>query len=78
MTDDGYEHITRTFAITPDIQKEIEQLAAEGWEVTPGSMPVAVYHLRRKSREMAARGHLTIDDSKVHIIRADGRIEQGY
>jgi hypothetical protein len=74
MTDDGYEHITKTMAITPDIEQELRQLATEGWEVVPGSMPVAVYHLRRRPFG-AGQGGVAIDDSKVSIIRADGRIE---
>src|SRR5215813_12867856 len=76
MADEEYEYQTRTLGIgDPKIAEELAKLEAEGWQITPGAAPVAVYHLRRLKGRLAhigGRGGITIDESKVYILRADG------
>lgn len=73
------EHVVRTFTVDDNLQAEIEKLQADGFQTIPGIPPVIVYHLmRQKSQPVAASaglGKLSIDDSKVMIIR-DGKMVQ--
>jgi len=76
MAEEDYELRVQTLAITEQIAQELEKLQADGWEVVPGAVPVALYHLRRlKAHVMraGARGGITIDESKVFIIGPDGK-----
>jgi hypothetical protein len=69
-----YEHQTKVLGITPDLEEQVKQLVAEGWEVVPNTMPVAIYYLRRQQAPMGAGvGGVSIDESKVHIIKASER-----
>jgi hypothetical protein len=70
-----FEYQTHTLGISANISEELAKLEAEGWEIVPGAAPVAVYHLRRVKNRLAhvgGRGGITIDESKVYILRADG------
>lgn len=66
------EYHTVTIPIE-NFQNEVQKLVAEGWEVLPGSKPVAVYHLVRIKKQPVAGigglGSMNIDESKISIIR---------
>lgn len=68
------EHIISTFPIDENLQKSVDELVKEGWELPPGIKAVAVYHLVRVKPEqspgMGAMGKLTLDDSKILVIPA--------
>jgi hypothetical protein len=46
-------------------------LQEQGWQPNPDAPPVAVYHLWRPVQQHGVSGHggVSIDDSKVHIIK---------
>lgn len=69
------EYDVKVFPIDEALQEKVTELAAQGWELIPGIKPVAVYHVaRNKDRPPApagvGMGRLTIDDSKVQVIKA--------
>ena len=69
------EHTTRTFPIDENLQEKVDALVKEGWELVPGVLPVAVYHLVRIKKDASAPsgqafGKLTVDDSKIMVIPA--------
>jgi len=68
MSDD-YEHQTKTFEISDQITAQLAELEAQGWQLTPGTKPVAIYQLRR-DRRWGAHGGVSIDESKVYVIKA--------
>jgi hypothetical protein len=72
--DDEFEYQTRTLVIDANLAAECEKLQKGGWEITPGALPVAIYHLRKRAASPAvmAEGGVTIDDSMVTIIRGNG------
>ena len=67
------EHAVKVLQIDNNLQLEVKKLEAEGWELVPGIVPVAVYHLVRVKNKpqfaQVAEGIMGVDDSKVHIIR---------
>lgn len=65
------EFKTIAVEINNNFQEEIERLAVEGWQLVPGTQPVAVYSLQRLSDIDNKEGLLTmgIDDSKIGIIK---------
>lgn len=69
------EHDIKVLPVNESLQGEIEKLAKEGWALVPGVQPVAIYHVVRPkhstSHIMAPTGkaHLSIDDSRIHIMR---------
>ncbi len=66
------EYHTTMIPITETFQEEVQKLVNEGWEVLPGTKPVAVYHLVRIKKQFASVGGLgtfKIDESKISIIR---------
>lgn len=70
------EHDVKAIPLDANLQKEVERLAADGWELMPGVTPVGIYHIiRAKERDKALSaggvGRLTIDESKVFILRDD-------
>ena len=72
------EHAVKVITIDASLQDEVKRLEGEGWELIPGILPVAVYHLVRIKGKTTAfgqsgRGQLGVDDSKVHILR-DGKV----
>lgn len=69
MSDDNFDHQTLTLAIDDKLGEELQKLEAAGWQIMPGSVPVAVYQLRR-ARGMAGQGGIMIDESKVYVIKA--------
>ena len=72
------EHDVVVFPIDEQLQAKIEAKAAEGWQLVPGFPPVALYHLMRNHPllQTAVEAKLGIDDEKVMILRADGRLEK--
>lgn len=71
------EHAVKVLQIDNNLQQEVKQLEAEGWELVPGILPVAVYHLVRIKNKppfaQIAEGTMGVDDSKVLVIR-DGKV----
>lgn len=64
---------------------EVERLAKEGWQLVPGVQPVAIYNLVRQKNIPAAAQPiaaaaavgapvLTIDDSKIFMMKPDGKL----
>lgn len=70
------EHSVHTFTIDETLQAKVDALVKEGWQLPPGTPPVAIYHLVRVKPEAApqpglnAIGTLLIDDSKIMVIPA--------
>jgi hypothetical protein len=65
------EQTIKVLPIDGDLQAEVEKLQRLGWELVPGVLPVAVYHLVRVKHEAdtaVALGTLSFDESKVFII----------
>jgi hypothetical protein len=70
--EEAYENLTQTLAIDDKLDAELKRLASEGWQLTPGTTPVAVYQLRRRPMVVAAgRGGIAVDDSKITIIKGN-------
>jgi hypothetical protein len=67
------EYHTEMIYLGEEGQRRVNQLVSEGWEIVPGTQPVAVYHLVRMKAAQAAAvggfGTMQIDESKIHIIR---------
>ncbi len=67
------ERQVRFYPINEALKAEGEKLAAEGWTIEAAH---AVWHLvREKPQPNMGVGHMVIDDTKVHIIKADGSIQ---
>jgi hypothetical protein len=71
--EDAFEHLTQTLAIDDKLDAELRRLAEGGWQLTPGTTPVAIYQLRRQVAlvRAAGRGGIAIDDSKITIIKGN-------
>lgn len=76
------EHITKVIPLDANFQAEVARLDSEGWELVPGVVPVAVYHLVRvkgvlskpKPASQSGLGSLLIDDEKVYVIKENNRV----
>lgn len=68
------EHLVKTLPIDENLQAEVKKLEQDGWQLSPGTAPVAVYHLMRIKPQPVTMGvgQIHVDDSKVAIIR-DGK-----
>ena len=71
------EHIVRSFPVDENLQRSVQALEAEGYQIVPGIPPVIVYHLARsKPMEQpveegrTALGKLTINDNLIMVIPA--------
>lgn len=67
------EHKVEVFPIDGELQSKIDALVKDGWDLVPGVLPTAVYHLVRVKEDEplpTARGILQIDDALVHVIPA--------
>lgn len=66
------EHKTATFDVDDDLQNKVQELAKEGWVVAEGTKPQITYALVRMVQEpsSAGFGKMSIDDSKVIVIKA--------
>jgi len=70
------EHRIEVLPIDDKFQTTIAELQQQGWQLAPGVAPTATYHLiRAKPPKPDAEFHMTIDPSKVHILRANGKLE---
>ncbi len=72
------EHDIKVIPVNDSLPSELEKLSKDGWQKVPGIEPVVVYHLVRSKSQMANVGgnsQLTVDDSKVFILKADGTIQ---
>lgn len=67
------EHDIKVIPLTANLQAELERLTKEGWILVPGVQPIAIYHVVRQKAVAAqantAIGTMTIDESKVQILR---------
>jgi hypothetical protein len=76
------EHSVRVFQLGPNLEAELQAMTAEGWILSPGATPVAIYHVvRLKGAIQQGNGNtpvarIAIDDSKVKILR-DGQLVDG-
>jgi len=70
------EHDIKVIPINEKFKESVEALSKEGWQLVPGITPVAIYHVVRSEQTKAAAvgglGQMHIDDSKIHVIKADG------
>lgn len=74
MAENEIEHAVKTLTIDEGLPAAVDALKAEGWELVPGILPVAVYHVvRRKVSESVGTGEaqlrMSIDDSKILVVR---------
>lgn len=74
------EHEVKVLPIDENLQKELEKLTADGWQMVPGTRGMAIYHVVREKRApgMASAGGvgtLQIDESKVFVLKPDGTIQ---
>jgi hypothetical protein len=65
-------------------QEELDRLHAEGWVPANGVTSVAIYHIVRQKAKPPVQdigggfGTVSIDESKVIIVRKDGTVDRGY
>jgi hypothetical protein len=55
-----------------NLQTAMQTLVSQGWQLIQGVVPVCVYYLQRPDTahtEHALELKMSIDDSKIHIIR---------
>ena len=69
MSDHDYDYQTKVIEINANLPEELKKLEAEGWQLSPGAIPFATYHLR-KARGLGGRGGISIDESKVYVVPA--------
>lgn len=73
------EHQMAVLPVDEKLVENVDKFKEEGWMVMPGVMPIAIYHLIRVKMEdnplaaLGAKAIMTIDETKVHIIR-DGKV----
>lgn len=70
------EQEIKVIPVDDKLTAELAKFAQEGWLPAPGVKPVAVYHLVRirspqTVTDIDIKPKITIDDSKVGIIRGD-------
>jgi hypothetical protein len=70
------EYKTKSLVMDDKFKAEVDALVSDGWGLVPGTMPVVIYHLQRQvgGSELLGVGAgaaMSIDDSKVEIIRAN-------
>ena len=73
-----WEYKVEVLPIDLNLQSTVEQLAQQGYQLVPGTAPMAIYHLQRpkQSQPMGTRGGMTIDDSKITIIRGGKEVTE--
>lgn len=71
------ERETVTLPIDEKLVPEMQRRETEGWKIDPDAKPMATYHMIRTKNQPGAGGigELSIDDSKIGILRADGSFE---
>jgi len=66
------EYITKVLPLNDELQAHIDALTLDGWTITPGTIPVGIWHLcRDKQDEIAVAAKFKIDDSKVHVVSGE-------
>jgi hypothetical protein len=70
-----FEYEVKEIPLDANLPAAMEKLAAEGWVLAPGKVPIGVYHLVRdpgaqKDHIGHIRAELVVDDSKVFHIPA--------
>lgn len=71
---DEQEYKVASIPIDEGFPAAVEALTKDGWDIIPNIKPMAVYHLFRnkKAPTVEAKAQLSIDDTKVGILGADG------
>lgn len=68
------ETTTVTLTVDEYLEKKVQALMSEGWEVSPAKLPEITYELQRVVVDEAPlegqMGVLRIDDTQVTVIRA--------
>lgn len=79
------EHLTKSFPVDNDLQKQVQELEAQGWQQIPGIPPVITYHLARPKQVPEAPkqpetpplphslGKLLINDDLIMVHGPDGK-----
>lgn len=77
MAENEFEHLVKMLPIDENLPAAVEVLKTEGWELIPNIPPVAVYHIvRLKNRSKDMKLQMTIDESKIGILRNGKMVEQ--
>jgi hypothetical protein len=72
------EFAVKILEFDDSLPQQLAALEAEGWQLLTGTKPVVIYQVGRiKNTSMAAQGGISIDDSKVTIIRAGKVVGNG-
>lgn len=72
------EFTQKTLPFDNNLEAELKKMEAEGWQLMQGVMPTITYVLWRAQAQPQSvvsnqgYGSITIDDSKVHIIKGGG------
>lgn len=71
-----FESEIKVIPLDDNLPAELAKLAEQGWQTAPGVKPVVLYHLVRIRNpqtltDIGIKPQITIDDSKVGIIRGD-------
>lgn len=76
-----FEYEVKSIPVDADFEEACKKLQADGWQIVQGIKPVAIYHVIRPKAKPSIGGGLgviTIDESKVHILRKDGTLDKGF
>ncbi len=68
------EFSLKIFPMDENLQQELAKLEREGWQSVPGLKPAVSYVMFRaavaqQQSTSEGKGGITVDDSKVHIVR---------
>jgi len=69
------EFALKIYPFDDNLPNEVKKLQAEGWQGVQGLVPAVTYVMWRAVQQPTSegRGGITVDDSKVEIIRGNGR-----
>ena len=75
------EHIIRSFIVDENLQKQVQELEAQGYQIIPGIPPVIVYHLARPKQPPVEQGHsalgkMLINEDLISVLGPDGKRRQ--
>lgn len=74
-----FEHHTAVIPVDKNFETTLKKLVeVDGWIIVPHILPIAIYQLVRPIKggdAMGAKLKMSVDDTKVGILRADGTHE---
>jgi hypothetical protein len=77
-----FEYDVKSIPVDAKFNDTVAQLIKDGWQIVQGVKPVAIYHVIRQKTPAPSFGGglgvITIDESKVHILRKDGTLDKGF